>query len=328
MRIKLKQPTEDVRRSHKNSKKEFIDQFSEIQSDWRNRTAKRSLVLVQADLDGDFYQSNYLNFLQMAYGEHYGIVVTPDIIWHTLLSEAVLIVAENPKMYGGLFSDKPEEKQKIVIPAAGSECDLNLLIQALKHKVPSNADTFMPDFSTSNAKSRLARMAAFADLVSPYYSYGVFACGIPHVDVEGTEQDWLRVRDNWREIGKMLNGNEEYFAKTQAILDRIAAQTDSPELWQEIIVSKPCGSGSQRVLSGWFTDLYKTQPRLRTANNFSTHTAKVCYEQLQTKERFELHHGIYSSRVTRDDDFPTLTTEFGSMWFHRPETPVEEPMKY
>jgi len=300
----------------------LIQRYSGISKSYSNRLKTQELFHVMDNMQGDHYHANYMEYLEEAWANHYGVVMTPDIMWHTLLSEVVQIVAENPKAYAHLFTETPDQKQTIIIRTPELVVmPLDVLIYSIKKLVPTNTDVFMPEFTTTTDSARFARYASFADLVSPYYNYMMLACGIPYVDVRGTKEDWQKVATCWKAIGGLLPGHEKFFASVQKTLDAIPNKMNDPKFWLQMFRLEKCGSGSQTEAFGWFTDLFRIQPKhVRYVENFASHLAKVCYKQLNTNKNYEMYHGITVSRLVGD----CLEPDFAAMIYERPEKPKVE----
>ena len=251
--------------------------------------------------------------------------MTPDIMWYTLLSELVTIVKTSPVEYASLFTDMPDKKQTIIIDCSG-ELPLDAVIDSLKNLVPTSIDDFMPEFTTTTDRSRMARYASFADMVSPYYNYCVLMCGIPFVDVQGTLEDWLKVSSQWEVLSAYFPREKTYFNKVSQILKDVIQKKDNSKFWFDMFSMEKCGSGSQEEVRGWFSDLYKTVPSLKMTCNYSSHLAKVSYKNLNKNQDYVMFHGILSSDLKED----CLVPEFGRILYHKPEQPVvtkKEPMK-
>jgi hypothetical protein len=324
MLVQLKKPAENSRkRPVEINKEQLINRIPGVSEGYGDKK-KQLLNHIQDNVEGTHHHTNYLEYLQTAWCSHYGVVMTPDIMWHTLLSELVLIVGENPEKYASLFTTTPEQKQTVIV-VSGSlvEMPLHVLIEAVKPLIPTNTDVFLPDFSTTTERSRMARYASFCDMVSPYYNYMMMLCGIPYIDVRGTDEDWQKVLDCWGAISATIPGHEEYFSKTTALLKRILIERNNSAFWQDMFHMEPCGSGSQVEVEGWLSDFFRIRPRVRYVSNYSTHLAKVCYKQINTNKDYEMFHGILSSRLEND----LLIPEFGHIIFHRPKAEVENRIK-
>lgn len=324
MKITINSTLSRPRQNRPQSKQDLINKYSRIKVNYRENVKTQELLHVENDLNGTHFHQNYMEYLEIAWGYHYGVQITPDIIWHTLLSEIVQIVSEDPKKHAHLFTETPDKKQTIIIVSSDLVVmPLNDLVRAIKQLLPTNCDMFMPEFSTTTDRARMARYASFADLVSPYYDYYMLLCGIPYVDVQGTEDDWKKVLNSWQEISRIISGHEKYFQKTISLLEELVGSLKKAEFWKEMFSVQKCGSGHQTYVSGWFAELFQQQPETRYACNFSSHLAKVCYKQLNTKKEYEMYHGLLHSQL--EDDF--LVPDFGSIVYNKPEVSLESPYK-
>lgn len=320
MRIKIAELPALKYTPQNTSLQNLIEKHSGFSYDYNKRQKAQSLEYVNNSFgDSSHFHSNYMGYLETAWANHYGVVMTPDILWHTLLSELVLVVGEDPKRFATLFTNKPDEKQHISIGYDDPTImPLDRLADEIKKLVPTDSELFLPEFSTSSKSARFARYAAFADLVSPYYSYSIYCCGIPYVDVRGTPEDYVKIVDNWKKIDALIDVHNEYFANVSSLLERLLNNLESPEFWKDMFYLKRCGSGSQNEVFGWFTSFYRNAPaKIRLSVNFSTHLSKVCYENLSTKRNYEMYSGVVQSKLHDD----LLEPDFGFMVYERLKEP-------
>jgi hypothetical protein len=305
---------------------DFIDRHTDKSVDYSTRKVTQSLFPLGDDIANEVYHNNYLEYLELCWGSHYGVVFTPDVLWYTLLSEISLTIREDVEGVRGLFTDSPEKKEVTVLCYDYSDITLPLdrIAGELRKFIPGGfADTFIADFSTTDDRAKLAAYAAFADAVSPYYSYSMKCCGIPRVRVLGSREDYSDIRSRWTAIGDMLQRHQQYFAKVAATLTRIVGLFDDTdtEFVKNIFVGERCGSGSQVEVSGWFADLFRVRPeRPCFLHNFSTHIAKVDYKNITTNREFQLQAGVFSSKA--GDGF--LQPQFGQMIYEKREQEVRD----
>lgn len=300
------------------TKENFKDKLSDKKVDYANRLITQSLVPVEEDLVGDHYHTNYLDYLSKAWANHYGVVVTPDLLWYSLLCEATGIVASDPNRYRSLFTETEEKQQITVQTGSPTILPLDLIISHLKKLVPSDATNFLPEFTTTTDRARSAFYAAFADMVSPYYNYAMFCCDIPFVDVRGTKEDYQKLANSWKKVGEILGTHKEYFQNTVGILNSIVDNLENPEFWKDMFSMERCGSGSQYVISGWFSDLFVEQPSFRQVCNFSTHISRVNYKNLSTDIEYQMVQGIFSSKLTEEE---FLEPDFGMIVYEKHKVP-------
>lgn len=272
-----------------------------------NRTTVRDCI------GGEFRHLNYMEYLQMAWANHYGVIMSPDIFWFILLNESASHIKDNSEHYRSLFTTASEGKTDILVPTADPQLiDLNLIAEELRRLVPSDVDAFLPEFSTSTPSSSLAFKAAFADAVSPYYNYMMFLCGIPKVQIQGTSEDWSKLSEGVDKLKGLLNKDENimaYFDRVKNISESIINNLETPsvDFWKNMFSLKNCGSGSQVEVKGWIADMYIKTPRPAYINNYPTNVAKVPYTFINTGQKFELKYGLLSSNI--EDGF--LVPDFG-----------------
>ncbi len=250
--------------------------------------------------DLNAHHTNYMEYLLRCWSSHYGVVLTPDIFWFTILNEVAIIIREAPDKYRALFTDKPDKTEILVPGTDPAVLNIEDIITALKGLVPSNVEAFLPDFTTSTATSKLAMNAAFCDAVSPFYSYSMYLCGITRVDIRGEKADWQKVAESVAYVGGLLSditaSLAPYFKRVTKILDRIYNPTK--EFMSAMIDFPTCGSGSQIEATGWFTELFVKQPRPAYPGNYSTHIATVNYKvKWEPNSDFALRTGVFSSAI-------------------------------
>ncbi len=272
------------------------------------------------------FHSNFLEYLKICWAKHRGIVVSPDILWYTLLGELGQAIAEHPDTFRPLFS-RSEEKQDIILPADYLVIPLEDLLDALRPLVPTDVDTFLPWFSSTTDRSRRAMLAAFCDAVSPYFNHIMILCGFPAIRVLGIGEDWKTLRHQWGEVASVIQTLEDpiardlapWLTKTCSILEECAQSRENPAWWKGMFEIRHCGSGSQEELYGWITDLFRKPPGFRLLQNFSSGIAMIRYTNLNIGKNFCLKEGLFYST----EDGPFLVPEFGSILLEHREVASE-----
>lgn len=282
-----------------NARQKFIDKHAKVANRWDS--PKRPFVEENMPVSL-VWHANYLEYLELAYAHHRGVVLSPDHIWYTLLCELAGMVAEEPERYRTLFTTSAEKQQICVdIVDSNTVLPLDSITEALTALVPAKfAEPFCPTFSTTQTRERLAMRAAFADLASPYYEYSMMLCGIPFVDLTGTPADWRVIENNWQQIRAAFATHTDYFDRVAGTLHRITGQRDAPDpaFIAGIFTSKKCGSGSEQEISGWFPELFRTPPAdTWLARNFASHVSQVSYKNLSTKKAYVMKQGLFSSAI-------------------------------
>jgi len=279
-----------------------VDQYSRMLS---------KIVPVQNTLDSNvnFFHRNYLEYLEKCWGSHYGVVITPDIIWYTLLSEFSAIVKSKPEEYRSLFTSSSEKKELIINSCGMSDKSLEMLIKQLNKNVPTDTSNFFPKFNYTK-NSLQAFYATFCDLCSPYYDYCMLCCGIPMIDVRGTLEDWKLLKEHWLYISNVVKDTPEIATWKKNVLetlDGIINGYSNNTWWGSMFSLKKCGSGHQTTVTGWYSKLFVETPRLAYTQNFSTHHAIIKYHQIDLNKDFETCMGLYCSNNEGDFMVPEFS---------------------
>jgi hypothetical protein len=312
----------------------FRDSLDETQR--VNQLVRRSLVFVQDSLTveaqpTEIYFSNYLGYLEKCWAAHAGIVITPDILWYTLLCELAIVVKGSPENYRPLFSGQAE-KHKITVMAAPPVLPLEAVVAEMDRVLPVNSADFLPQFSTSTIRSQQTMRAAFCDLCSPYCNYSMYLCGIPFIDVQGTEQDWQQLRERWQGLIQLVSRLDAqpgvWMYRVMSILDQLVSRWQEPVFWREMFWLEKCGSGHQTEVRGWFAQLFWVVPDVAYASNFSTHVSRVSYRDLSGNTDYVLKAGLFCGRP--EGEF--LVPDFGYLVYQQlPETleiPIPSSVRY
>ena len=184
----------------------------------------------------------------------------------------------------------------------GLYLDLDELMKRLKELVPNNVDDFFPEFSTKTQDSTISDYGAFAHMVSPYYNYSMYLCGIPKVRVEGTNEDWLNFESGLQRLGSLFIDTDQkmttYFLNVSDTILKIRNETID---FSDMFRLEECGSGSQVEVAGWIQDFFIDIPRARYLENYCTCVSKIPYKNITLKKDFTLYTGLFGSNLDNDN---------------------------
>jgi hypothetical protein len=157
-------------------------------------------------------------------------------------------------------------KKKLVVKTA-SVFNWNHLLELMNQRIDENVKSDLglePTFTTTTRVTQsvaaLTKMASF----KKYFTYGwVMCCGIPTVDLTGTLEDWLQLREKVSKVTKLITSQDHmvnWSKHVMALLDRLIQTYQVgngilpnrlQQFWSRIVTFVPYGSGSQRYISGW-----------------------------------------------------------------------------
>ena len=273
---------------------------------------------VEANFGGDVQgvHRNYIEYLEGCWAGHMPAVMSPDIMWFTILSELAAHIVKNAAHYRPIFTtaEEGEGKTEIVVETnSPTMLPVDKVIGQLHSLCPTDVDKYIPEFSTSTKLSSLAVQATFLEAVSPYYDYMMMLCGIPKVRLDGNEEDWQRIEESIAAIAVTANPLPEandYLVRVASKVMQImgSLRFSNSEFWGDMFRIASCGSGHQEVIDGWITNLFMAPPKLAYPYNFPTHISNVPYKELVTGNTFTLHTGLLSSAVDSDG---FLVPQFG-----------------
>ncbi|CAB1106036.1 unnamed protein product [Ectocarpus sp. CCAP 1310/34] len=129
-----------------------------------------------------------ISAIMTAYNTHCALVVSPDDVWLTILSQFCAYVNKNAE---GLRDRVVEHEGKKKLTVYGQNI-----------KPPELADWFLPGFSTTTETDEVCAAATAMASLQEYFNYEMcLRCGIPSVALMGTVEDWKLLREK---IERML----------------------------------------------------------------------------------------------------------------------------
>lgn len=251
---------------------------------------------------------NYLRYLGHCWQAHYGAVISPTILWNIVLCNLAFEVNKNAVRYRKYFTDS-EEKKEIAVNQAGNQISVELLMQGIVGKMPTTIiNECFPVFTTDTEMSKIANYTAFLDMVSPYYNYSMYCCGIPKVRVLGTPGDWQQFADKCVKIIEIIPEFDKYLDTVRLrILSILLELADYSKLFSLV----RCGSGSQVEVEGWIQDFFIEIPRVGYPENFISCISKIDYRNDNDGKNYRMYAGLFTSKI--EDGY--LLPEFNNMYF-------------
>ena len=267
--------------------------------------------VVGVDLPGTIRHAGLIRYLETCWASHLVPVISPDTIWYTILGEIASFVKADPEKYRALFTTSDKKTELVVVSSSLVRLPLDRIVELLRLAVPTDVGLFLPVFSTSTERSRAAFYAAFADAVSPFYSYSMMLCGFPAVKVTGTQEDWERLRTTFGKLPDL--GHVAWHKAVSGLIDSLAVERCDPNFWADMFSLERCGSGHQTEVKGWISKLYHPGhvKGPRYVGNYPLHASKVDYKQLDTGKKYTMFYGLFGSTLANG----VLTPDFGSVIF-------------
>ena len=200
-----------------------------------------------------------------AYAKHYPITLSPDIVWLLILqgfSRFVDFNAEKLREHFVKFEGK--KKIKVVCDIHSPECSRKHWEQVISQFCDEISkdigkdliNNITPNFTTTTQTSLTACQLTIMATFKKYFWYDAVGatCGIPYVILEGTLEDWKKVKEKCR----VLAENQLPWAdKLDSIIDEFINAKEgkiNKEFWRTMVRRKDgTGSYDPDIYTGWFT---------------------------------------------------------------------------
>jgi hypothetical protein len=142
------------------------------------------------------------------------------------------------------------------------------------------------DFSTTTPVQLISSQVMLMASLQEYFDYRTYtACGIPGVEMVGTDQDWEQLVEKTRRLRKLLNpvmeevGLAEWFTKSLETLEKLLdTQQGKPdtEWWSHVLSWNALyGSGGRSWWDGWIIDFLKAPPYVERPTQFQSGVVSV-----------------------------------------------------
>lgn len=219
-----------------------------------------------------------ISALDIAFSDHRPLCLSPDMIW-LLICQGVAqhinveaeslrsqIVQHEGKVKIEVFRDEfikgsPENRWDELIDE---------LCLRVKDHIGSMHDHFVPDFSTTGSKERIAAKVVLLDAVQSYFDYEVTTrCGIPSITLEGSVEDWQSLADRVEGFAKFDLG--WWLTALRPILQEFVCAVQGkvrPAFWESIYKFESISGGG--AVTGWiaaFFPYFKDKHGLATVKN-------------------------------------------------------------
>ena len=220
-----------------------------------------------------FYQS-----IKYAYENHKGLVLSPDMVWLTISQGFARYVNAHPEElrhqlvnHEGQMDLVVQTHQNVLKGDANWDQLVNEFAEEIaKYTKEDIAQTLRADFTTTTLAERVASQVTLMESVKMYFRYIVMriSCGIPHVTLTGTPEDWQKVLDKTRKLN--VSGLEKWAKSLEPILKEFiltAKGQSNAKFWKGIVkkqsVNKLKGGGcsfkTPTQLDGWFLKLFPNE---------------------------------------------------------------------
>jgi len=235
----------------------------------------------RAEADRHSFVHPLIEAVHLAFSEHRPLILSPDCIWLTIVQGFAHHLHENAESLRGRVVAHDEKKILTVRTESLDENHWPEMISQFSEQIRRNSDpvlheTLLCNFSTTTPKIRTSFEVALMDAYQRYFEYNAMCvCGIPTVTLEGTPDDWQRMRDRVEVLATF--DLAWWTSRLTPILDQfVTTSMGSPDraFWQAIY--KPTHFYFTDSATGWIADLFPylcqrlSKPKFWRNNIFET----------------------------------------------------------
>lgn len=205
--------------------------------------------------------------VHLAFQRHQPLVLSPDMLWQTLLQGLAHHIRLHSEEMRSLFVEFPDKLRLSTRadphPTYGAipwkKAVRNLVSQVAENIKPASWERLQAEFSTTGPTETLCASIALMDVFQNYFDYSLHSmCGIPRITLEGSAEDWSLLRSrfqSWREWGL-----ERWADALDPCLEQFenACRGEVNRLfWGNLYKNGgESGSGGLPILTGWLTLFY------------------------------------------------------------------------
>lgn len=211
--------------------------------------------------DNSRFVNPLIEAVHLAFSDHRPLAISPDVIWLTIVQGFAHHLQENAEAFRGRIVWH-QGKKELRVKTLSLEADVwPQLISQLTDQIRDNSDPFLYEnlsceFSTTTPTIKTACQIALMEGYERYFEYVMeCVCGIPQITLEGTPEDWQRIRERIEVLATFDFG--WWTNRLAPILDQfISTAKGTPDLnfWQAIY--KPERLYAQEMATGWVADLF------------------------------------------------------------------------
>ena len=207
-----------------------------------------------------------------AYNNHWNLRISPEDWWFCVTRRVAIAIDKNAKKDSvrKMFVEHEGKKTlEVVVPSNSIYgVDYSWFFDEISKKitenvrVPEYVDAVTADFSVTTPVQKIVSQITLMSSLQEFFEYEMMLlCGIPGVEMLGTEEDWKRLQSKLKVLRTLLEPIEndivltaEWWALAEDVFCKLLATylgEPDKDWWSRIITTEPFGSGAQCKYGGW-----------------------------------------------------------------------------
>lgn len=213
-----------------------------------------------------YYENGFVGTLINCYNNHYNLIIRPDDVWISILTQFSRYVNVNAEELRSKFVTFEGKKELIVFQKAtlrtADYCSIakDLVNEISKNIIdPQIRNWLIPNFSTTKPNDIIIGSIIMMSSMQKYFNYEThLRCGIPQVTIMGNIDDWIEIKNR---IIKLLkyDTKDKYMKKWYDMLEPVVnnfiqSVNKNPDIeWWNKICSHHGGGSGPSYISGWLS---------------------------------------------------------------------------
>ncbi len=216
-----------------------------------------------------FGYHSFFNGMYQAYADHRPFVLSPDMIWLLISQGFARHINANPETLRHHFVDF---SGKVSLIVSTNEIKLDdpdspwekvfpgFTEQIAEYTGNEIINLLTSDFSTTTTVEKVASEITIMEAMKPYFEYVLIytICGIPEITILGTPEDWQKISDKTRQLGKY--GLEWWTKELEPVLKEFVRTSKGKinrRFWRNMFkVHSKKKYGAPKTVDGWIVKFF------------------------------------------------------------------------
>ncbi|KAF7358984.1 hypothetical protein MSAN_01238900 [Mycena sanguinolenta] len=216
----------------------------------------------------DSQGNGFVNTVLDAYNQHRALVIRPDDVWLTILSQFNFFVNANAELMRANFVEHEGQKELVVHGPESSAHTADYgafsrqMVDMIEKNIidPTLREWVLPQFTTTTENDITVAAVLMMATLKQYFKYGfaIPMCGIPRVTLDGERSDWANILGRLEKLKEYEIETIAWYHLLHPVISAFIAAFDAPEskenveFWQRVAFFNAPFSGPQSY-SGWIT---------------------------------------------------------------------------
>jgi len=205
------------------------------------------------------------------YNHHFNLRTGPEDWWYTIIQTVALAIdnnAKSPEVRKFFVQHEGKKTLTVIVGPTIYGVDYSWFFDQMAKKIEENINCpqfvhqMEQNFSTSTKVHKIVSRITLMKSMKEYFEFKMFLrCGIPAIEMKGTQEDWKKLGANIKGLRKTLqpihdaiNLKQTWWNKIETIANKLMDTfNDNPDKdwWSKIVTERSFGSGAPE-LKGWF----------------------------------------------------------------------------